>query len=175
VRHLNQIENELRAARDIQLSMVPLNFHASTPQLPADIYATLEPAREIGGDLHDFFWGEDGGLYFVVADMSDKGDATFDYETGSHQLARGDAVFVYSDGVTEAMDPGNEFFTEKRLSDVLRALADAPPRAIVSEVIASVRDFAGTAAQADDIAAIAIRLDYRSRVSMRPPVVGCGA
>ena len=38
-----------------------------------EIFATLEPAREIGGDLYDFFWGEDGRLYFVVADVSGKG------------------------------------------------------------------------------------------------------
>ena len=82
----------------------------------------------------------------------------YEYETGTHQLARGDCVFVYTDGVTEAMDPNSAFFTDARLKQVLAPLAGAPARAVVAEVIASVRDFAGGAPQADDIAAMAIRL-----------------
>src|SRR5687768_7751473 len=74
VRHLDQIENELRDARKMQLSMVPVDFHApSTAEAPVEIFAMLEPAREIGGDLYDFFWGDDGRLFFVVADVSGKG------------------------------------------------------------------------------------------------------
>ncbi|MDB5865142.1 MAG: fused response regulator/phosphatase, partial [Betaproteobacteria bacterium] len=69
LRHLDQIENELKAAREIQLSMVPLDFRVPTAAQPVEIFATLEPAREIGGDLYDFFWGEDARLYFVVADV----------------------------------------------------------------------------------------------------------
>jgi sigma-B regulation protein RsbU (phosphoserine phosphatase) len=256
VRHLDQIENELKAAREIQLSMVPLDFRVPTPAQPVEIFATLEPAREIGGDLYDFFWGEDGRLYFVVADVSGKGapaalfmariktmmrlvatlfrapagtpvepgqilerinedvcgdnrqdmfvtvffgildpvtrrlsycsaghnspyvlsaahgatplggpngiplgiDGSYPYETGTRQLHDGDCLFVYTDGVTEAMDAEQSFFTDKRLAGVLTPLVGAPARAVVSEVIASVRDFAGGEPQADDIAAMAIRL-----------------
>jgi sigma-B regulation protein RsbU (phosphoserine phosphatase) len=256
LRHLDQIENELKAAREIQLSMVPLDFRVPTAAQPVEIFATLEPAREIGGDLYDFFWGEDGRLYFVVADVSGKGvpaalfmariktmmrlvttlfrapagtpvepgqilerinedvcadnrqdmfvtvffgildpitrqlsfcsaghnspyvlsaksgatrlggpngiplgiDGGYPYETGTRQLSQGDCLFVYTDGVTEAMDAEQSFFTDKRLADVLTPLVGAPARAVVSEVIASVRDFAGGEPQADDIAAMAIRL-----------------
>jgi hypothetical protein len=56
------------------------------------------------------------------------------------------------------MDPEGGFFSDKRLEAVLTPLAAAPARAVVSEVIASVRDFAGEEPQADDIAAMAIRL-----------------
>jgi len=70
---LSQIESELQAARQIQLSMVPTEFLVPTPDRPVEIHATLEPARRVGGDLYDFFWGEDGRMYFVVADVSDKG------------------------------------------------------------------------------------------------------
>jgi sigma-B regulation protein RsbU (phosphoserine phosphatase) len=221
-----------------------------------EIFATLEPAREIGGDLYDFFWGEDGRLYFVVADVSGKGapaalfmarvktttrlvatlyreptgkpiepahvvtkinedlckdnrqdmfvttffgildpgtavvtycnaghnppcvlsqgqaparlqgahgiplgiDGKYQYHSESRQLSRGDCVFVYTDGVTEAMDPQSAFYTEKRLERVLGPLSGAPARAIVTEVVKSVHDFAAGAEQADDIAAMAIRL-----------------
>ena len=256
VRHLDQVETELREAREIQLSMVPLDFRAPTRERPVEIFATLEPAREIGGDLYDFFWGEEGRLYFVVADVSGKGapaalfmariktmtrlvatlyrapagtlvepgriierinedlccdnrqdmfvtvffgildpatgtltycnaghnspyvltpnqgasqlngphdiplgiTANYEYETSTRQLEPGECVFVYTDGVTEAMDAQSAFFTDERLRHVLTPLAGAPARAVVSEVLASVRDFAAGEPQADDIAAMAIRL-----------------
>jgi sigma-B regulation protein RsbU (phosphoserine phosphatase) len=85
-------------------------------------------------------------------------DGTYKYETGVRQLDEGDCLFVYTDGVTEAMDPESAFFTDKRLEQVLAPLAGAPARAVVAEVIASVRDFAAGEPQADDIAAMAIRL-----------------
>ena len=67
-------------------------------------------------------------------------------------------MFVYTDGVTEAMDPQNAFYSDKRLEEALKPLVGAPARAVVSEVIASVRDFRADAPQADDIAVMAIRL-----------------
>jgi sigma-B regulation protein RsbU (phosphoserine phosphatase) len=255
VRHLDQIETELKAAREIQLSMVPLDFRMPTAEHPVEIFATLEPARDIGGDLYDFFWGEDGRLYFAVADVSGKGapaalfmariktmmrlvatlyrpregkpvepahilervnadlcadnrqdmfvtvffgildpadgalaycsaghnspyvlsaghevsklgapndiplgiEANYAYSTRTHRLNRGDSLFVYTDGVTEAMDGDSAFFTDERLAQVLTPLAGAPPRAVVCEVIASVRDFSSGEPQTDDIAAMAIR------------------
>ncbi|MGH8634004.1 MAG: response regulator, partial [Burkholderiales bacterium] len=70
---LDQIEGELRSAREVQLGMVPTDFPLPSAAGPVEIFATLEPARQIGGDLYDFYWGEDGRLYFVIADVSDKG------------------------------------------------------------------------------------------------------
>ena len=256
VRHLDQIEKELKAAREIQLSMVPHDFQSpASASAPVEIFAILEPARDIGGDLYDFFWGEDGRLYFVIADVSGKGapaalfmariktmtrmvatlyrepgggavepgricarinaDVCLDnrqdmfvtvffgildartrvltycnaghntpyiigrngavplggahgipmgilgdckYETETCELAPGECIFAYTDGVTEAMASDESFFSDKRLESVLGRLAGAPARAVVSEVIASVREFAKGEPQADDIAAMAIRL-----------------
>jgi sigma-B regulation protein RsbU (phosphoserine phosphatase) len=73
VRALSQIEAELQTARQVQMSMVPTEFRVPTPDRPVEVYATLKPARRVGGDLYDFFWGEDRRMYFVVADVSDKG------------------------------------------------------------------------------------------------------
>ncbi len=252
---LNQIESELQAARQIQMSMVPTEFFVPTPDRPVEVHATLEPARRVGGDLYDFFWGEDGRMYFVVADVSDKGApaalfmartktmirlvatlyrlpdgssmephqiiekvneglslenqqgmfvtvflgildpsnstlsftnaghnppyllrnsgglslldgargkplgirATFTYQTESCKVAPGDGVFLYTDGITEALNATNELFSEERLEDALRTLSAASAREMVSGVMECVRTFVADAAQADDIAAMGLR------------------
>ena len=75
VAHLGRIEHELATAREIQLSMVPSEFPAPTADRPLEIYATLQPARQVGGDLYDFFWSDPQTLCLVIADVSDKGAA----------------------------------------------------------------------------------------------------
>lgn len=63
-----RIENELRIARNIQMSMVPREF----PQrVGLDMYAFMEPAREVGGDLYNYVLQGDR-LYFCVGDVSGK-------------------------------------------------------------------------------------------------------
>ena len=64
-----RIESELRIARNIQMSMVPHEF-PSRPEL--DLYASMIPAREVGGDLYDYIL-QDDQLYFCVGDVSGKG------------------------------------------------------------------------------------------------------
>ncbi|MFN8609201.1 MAG: SpoIIE family protein phosphatase [Vulcanimicrobiota bacterium] len=68
-----RIEGELQVARHIQMSIVPKKFPAflALPQL--DIYATLEPSREVGGDLYDFFQLDEERIFAVVGDVSGKG------------------------------------------------------------------------------------------------------
>jgi sigma-B regulation protein RsbU (phosphoserine phosphatase) len=82
---------------------------------------------------------------------------TFVYETGTRKLDPGDCLFLFTDGITEAMDPAGEWFSEERLEETLRSLAGEPASTVVGKVIARVREFAATAPQADDIAAMAIR------------------
>lgn len=68
-----RIESELKIARSIQMSILPKRF----PPLPAgeyvEIAALLEPAREVGGDLYDYFMIDDRHLFLAVGDVSDKG------------------------------------------------------------------------------------------------------
>jgi phosphoserine phosphatase RsbU/P len=71
--HLARLEEELEAARRLQMSMVPQAFPAPTVEFPVDLFASMEPAREVGGDLYDFFLTEDGSLCFLVGDVSGKG------------------------------------------------------------------------------------------------------
>ena len=64
-----RMESELRIARDIQMSMVP-NVFPSTEGL--DMYASMTPAKEVGGDMYNFI-REGDKLYFCIGDVSGKG------------------------------------------------------------------------------------------------------
>ncbi len=64
-----RIENELSIARDIQMSMVPHEFPEHSG---IDMYAYMEPAKEVGGDLYGYVFN-DNKLYFAVGDVSGKG------------------------------------------------------------------------------------------------------
>ncbi len=68
-----KIESELRIAREIQMGMIPKIF-PPFPDIPEiDLYAMLEPAKEVGGDLYDFFMIDDTHLCYAIGDVSGKG------------------------------------------------------------------------------------------------------
>ena len=67
--HKERIESELRIARDIQMSMVPT---VSPDREGLDLYASMTPAKEVGGDLYGYLLMGDS-LYFCVGDVSGKG------------------------------------------------------------------------------------------------------
>lgn len=66
------IESELKVASDIQMSMVPRIFPAFPNREDIDLFASMTPAKEVGGDLYDFFV-QDERLYFCLGDVSGKG------------------------------------------------------------------------------------------------------
>ena len=67
-----RIEGELQIAQDIQMGMIPQVFPPFPDRKDIDLYASMEPAREVGGDLYDYFI-QGGRLYFCIADVSGKG------------------------------------------------------------------------------------------------------
>lgn len=67
-----KIESELRIAHNIQMSMLPKTFPAFPDNKELDLYAVLYPARQVGGDLYDYFI-RDNHLYFAIGDVSGKG------------------------------------------------------------------------------------------------------
>jgi phosphoserine phosphatase RsbU/P len=71
--HLARLEAELEQARRLQMSMVPQSFPAPNARFPWDIHASMEPAREVGGDLYDVFATAAGRLCFFIGDVSGKG------------------------------------------------------------------------------------------------------
>ena len=68
-----RIGAELDVATHIQASMLPGIFPAFPNQSEFDIYATMQPAKEVGGDFYDFFLVDQGHLAVVIADVSGKG------------------------------------------------------------------------------------------------------
>lgn len=68
-----RMQEELNVGRDIQQSMLPRVFPAFPDRKELELYAMLEPALEIGGDLYDFFMVDDHRLCFVIGDVSGNG------------------------------------------------------------------------------------------------------
>ena len=68
-----RIETELNVATQIQKSMLPSIFPAFEDRSEFRVYATMDPAKEVGGDFYDFFMVDDRHLAIVMADVSGKG------------------------------------------------------------------------------------------------------
>ena len=252
---LARLEREMDAARKLQLGMLPLVFPACTPEQPLEIHALMEPAREVGGDLYDFFHASEHLFCFLVGDVSGKGAAAAMFMARTRSLVRmavqlwrktsgdqitpvriieavnqelcqnnrdrmfvtlflgvldtktglltyvnaghlapcvlhasgsiesvnekpamplavragtayqertvsllpGDTVFVFSDGVTEAMNAADEFYGNERLQADLRAASALAPEEIVRAIKAKVHGFTGEAPQSDDVTMLALR------------------
>ena len=68
-----RIDTELSLATDIQAGMLPDKFPAFPDRKEFDIYASMKPAKEVGGDFYDFFMIDENKLGLVMADVSGKG------------------------------------------------------------------------------------------------------
>ena len=68
-----RISAELNTATEIQASQLPRLFPPFPQRTEFDIYATMDPAREVGGDFYDFFLVDDDHIALVMADVSGKG------------------------------------------------------------------------------------------------------
>ena len=68
-----RIDTELDMATKIQASMLPCTFPAFPNKKEFDIYASMSPAKEVGGDFYDYFMLDDDHLVLVMADVSGKG------------------------------------------------------------------------------------------------------
>ncbi len=76
---------------------------------------------------------------------------TIPYNEWSMDLLPGDILVVYSDGITESVNPYREQFGEERLEEIIRAHRDAPADALIRHVMAAVDDHAAGESQADDL------------------------
>ena len=238
-----RISTELDLAARIQQSMLPSIFPPFPERSEFDIYATMEPAKEVGGDFYDFFIIDDDHVGIEIADVSDKGvpaalfmmaskillankaaegltpaqvleavnericnnnsvemfvtvwlgileistgkltaanagheypimiwaDGSAELIHDKHgfvigalpdrkytdyeiQMNRGDRIFVYTDGVTEATSETGELFgLERTLAAAENLLEGASPRQVLDGIHHAVEQFVGEAEQFDDL------------------------
>ena len=237
-----RIGGELRVASEIQQSMLP---HSLMQHDDVDIFGELVPAREVGGDLYDYYI-RDEKLFFCIGDVSGKGapsamvmsvihslfrafsthennparimqaineascqgndsnifvtmfigvldlptgrlrycdaghDAPITIENGGQrmeeciphlpvgvfddvrygvqetQLKPDSTLFLYTDGLTEAMNIKHKQFGIKRVEEVLAANHQLHPQQLLEAISHQVREFVGDAEQSDDLTMLAI-------------------
>ena len=241
-----QAAKELRMAKDIQLAALPNVFPPFPDVTRFDIWASMETAKEVGGDFYDFYFTGQDHVLFLIADVSGKGvpaamfmmraktliksaaqtgkplaqvfeevnDALCDgntsntfvtawagelnvmtgqvtyvnaghnppvarldgkvdllrsrpslvlgampgvhYRSGEVQLAPGDAIYLYTDGITEQPDARGELYGEARLLKVLHGYTYRQEQ-LLQAVLADVRAYAAGTEQADDCTQLVIR------------------
>lgn len=91
-----------------------------------------------------------GGVVLgILADAS--------YSAGSDKLAAEETLFLYTDGVTEAMNQRHELYGEERLAALLRKLPDAAPDALCKRIVTDIRRHAKQYPQHDDVTMLAVK------------------
>ena len=236
--------SELNVAHSIQMSMLPKTFPAFPTRKDIELYASLTPAKAVGGDLYDFFI-HDEKLFFCIGDVSGKGVpaslvmavsrtlfrniaahtdqpshivdtmnmnicegndecmfvtlfvGVLDLPTGrlrycnaghdapylqgkllpcdsnlpvgvasdltfSEQetmLTSGMTLFLYTDGLTEAMNANQELFGEERIDKVITAF-NGSPQELIETMTAAVHQFVGETEQSDDLTMLAFKYKY---------------
>lgn len=78
------------------------------------------------------------------------------YASGRIVLEPGEALLLYTDGITEAMDPSETLYSDQRLERFLTSNRGSAPRQIIGDLVSDVRHFASGAPQSDDITALAL-------------------
>ena len=203
-----RIEQELEFARTIQDSALPKNF--KFPREDFEIYAVMDPAKEVGGDFYDFFFVGPNRLAMVIADVSGKGVPAALFmmraktgirgmaESGRQpadilrrandvlceggkkaeirvyvrqevesitveaaenrvaaeytlQLNPGDRLFVYTDGIPEAINGETEQYGTDRMIRVLDRFGENTLKEALTAVREDVSAFVGGEDQFDDI------------------------
>ena len=257
------IERDIRIASAIQKGMLPEKFPSKTDRDDVQIYASLTPAKDVGGDLFDFYF-RDEKLFFCIGDVAGKGvpaslfmavtravfrtvsvresmpdrimatmnkiiaemnknsmfvtlfvgvldlptghlyycnaghDAplligagvgmlpcdsnipvgfrpSWKYTLQEAQVFTGTTIFLFTDGLTEAMDANQSQFQMERVTDVAsQALAKQhlEPQQLISEMTEAVHQFVGNAEQSDDLTMMAIQYIRQQRdVKLRKSLV----
>ncbi|MBR3327863.1 MAG: PP2C family protein-serine/threonine phosphatase [Atopobiaceae bacterium] len=91
-RKQERIARELEMARDIQASALPQTFPAFPDRDEFDLYASMTPAKEVGGDFYDFFLIDSDHIALVIADVSDKGIPAALFMMSSKTLIRNELM-----------------------------------------------------------------------------------
>ena len=111
-----RIESELKIAHDIQMGILPKEFPSLPGEYEVDIYAVLEPARQVGGDLYDFFLLSEDQLCITIGDVSGKGVPAAVFMSAVKTLIKATAKTIDRPStilriVNEEISKGNEYST----------------------------------------------------------------
>jgi len=87
-----RIASELRIAAEIQTSMLPSKFPPFPERKEFEIFAMMDPAKEVGGDFYDFFFIDKNRLCFVIGDVSGKGVPAALFMTISKTILKTEAL-----------------------------------------------------------------------------------
>ena len=110
-----RIESELNIAKSIQKNMLPSTFPAFPQYKEFDIYASMTPAKEVGGDFYDMFLVDENHLAMVIADVSGKGVPAALIMMTARTLIKNTALNGYA--VDEIFDRVNEMLCEGNTSN----------------------------------------------------------
>lgn len=101
-----RLEGELGAARSIQMGLLPHRFPGPPERRDVDLYALIEPARMVGGDLYDFILLDSSRLFFAIADVSGKGVAAALFMATTKEVLH-DAVAQHDEALDQAFAAAN--------------------------------------------------------------------
>jgi sigma-B regulation protein RsbU (phosphoserine phosphatase) len=120
---------------------------------------THEVLYSNGGHNIPYILSREGGVELLqnTPGMALGIDDTFMYQTKCFTVCSGDALFLYTDGVTEAMNHKDEMFSDQRLKSFLEQRYGATPEDIIRGAISEVKAFVGDVPQSDDITILALR------------------
>ncbi|MCR4818798.1 MAG: SpoIIE family protein phosphatase [Fretibacterium sp.] len=114
-----QIRAEMKVATQIQADMLPREFPPFPDRKEFALFATMAPAKEVGGDFYDFFLIDDDHLALVIADVSGKGVPAALFMVVSKTLIKNRASMAVSDGGGDSLLSSSEI-----LADVNNCLCD---------------------------------------------------
>lgn len=248
------IERDLRIASSIQMGMLPEDFPTKAEREDVQLYATLTPAKEVGGDLFDFYF-RGNKLFFCIGDVSGKGvpaslfmavtrsvfrtvsaheskpdrimstinttiadmnkthmfvtlfvgvldlptgmlhycnaghDApllvgagvgvlpcdpnipvgfmpSWEYSLQEALIYEDTTIFLFTDGLTEAMNADHELFRMERVIDVatkVLSMKEQEPHHFIEHMTNAVHEFVGDAEQSDDLTMMAIQYSRKKK------------
>ena len=240
-----KIDSELSIAHDIQMGMLPKNF---PEREDVELYASLDPARAVGGDLYDFYFLDEDHLFIAIGDVSGKGvpaslfmatTRTFfrsrisigipiqqtveeinreickenpnqmfvtlivgiidlrsgsitycnaghnppllihtsgdtsclqdihgiplgifdnvEYSSSTVRFSEGDLLFLYTDGVTEAIRKDDAFYGEERMVEFIRNNHSLSPACLIKLLKQDLQEWMAGVEQADDITLLVVK------------------
>ncbi len=154
-----RISTELDLANRIQSSMLPNIFPAFPERKEIDIYASMTPAKEVGGDFYDFFFVNEDHPGMVIADVSGKGIPAAMFMMMAKSMIRTNASSGYNPA--KVLSSEDDMFGMERTLQAVNKAMDKTPKEIPEVVSCDVAEFVKDAEQFDDLTMLCI--EYKGK------------